>query len=648
MSTARCGVIVACVAAVLGCHSTPVADTIFLSAHVVTMNDRQPVAEAVAIANGLIIGVGTNQQIQAMAGANTRTVTLDSSTTLLPGFIDPHSHMAGYAFYNDPDHWLDVSSINMYFKPDFVPVRTQDDVDTRLKTAVAALRSKSAPDAAVLAFNYDPSRLGPSKGCGVEQTGFACRNFENGHALEQLDAIATDIPIYVTSESGHIAYVNTPALKLLNICATRFSTGSPACHQPTTNPSVESALADKGQLDEDLSFYSTSYFQGRVLKADKGLGATLLVRAAEIYAQHGYTLVQEGAASLGLIAMYKEALDTKNAPSFPVAAAMIAYDANSADFTTTIEIGLAGRDLVGKDNPLLSVAALKSFADGSTQGYTANLGMPYHKVFAPFTIGTIFTQPYAGLPDISGQTIGERLRAAHAKGFPIIIHQNGKASIKDAVEALIAVSPNAPPPDGTRDVVLHAPAITSEQMAALSKMRTHVALSFLTQNVYFYALPECQQVTGRQNTLNMYPANSAIKQGLTITLHSDTPVTVPYPLFEVWAAKTRTAQQPPWYKNVDKAACPEVMADPPASDERISIRDGITAFTVNAAWQYGMEKIRGSIEVGKYADMVMLSADPFSMENDPDRLKTIRTLGTVRYGVYFPNPNAQQPPIWPR
>jgi predicted amidohydrolase YtcJ len=82
-------------------------------------------------------------------------------------------------------------------------------------------------------------------------------------------------------------------------------------------------------------------------------------------------------------------------------------------------------------------------------------------------------------------------------------------------------------------------------------------------------------------------------------------------------------------------------------NESISIAQGIKNYTIDGAYEYGLENQLGSIEVGKKADFVILSADPLSMENTPDNLQTIRTIATVHNGSYFPNPNAGESPIWP-
>ncbi len=643
-----------------------IARLVLLNANVVTLDEAQPVAEAIAIdARGKIIKVGNTFEVLRLATRTTQRVDA-TGWTILPGFIDPHSHMAGYAMFTDIDHWLDVSSINIYFKPSpgapgcvtptdpqrcFIPVQNQSDVVARLRAAVAKALLNTPPTP-VLAFNYDPSRLGHDPSCVSKprSLSFECTTFENGNALAQLDAITTDVPIYITSESGHISYVNTPALAALNICGTKGSTSDGNCHKPIMNINVETALANMGQLDEDLSLYATGVFQGQVLKANPGLGARLLQNGAEIYAQHGYTLAQEGAAGLGEFGLYAEATAGCQRPdcAFPLSAAMIAYDNSSSDFAKTIAMGEAGKAAF-RDSQLVSVQALKSFADGSLQGYTGYLKSPYTNVFPPFTLGGLFAQPYVGLPDVPQSELALRLRAAHAAGYPMIIHQIGDAAISDAVNAVVATR-DAPPPPGKRDTMLHVAMISGQDLDQLKSVGT-TAVSVMSSNVYFYGLPECQMVLDPQRILNVYPARSVLDRGLPMTLHSDSPVEPPYPLFEIWVAATRNVQQPSWYPNRNPSDCPAVFANSPKvpGDERIGILDGIKAFTTSAAMQYGFTD-RGAIKESYIGDLVLLSDNPLDPKviANPDLLKTIRTMGTVSYGQYFPNRTASMPPVWPQ
>lgn len=645
----------------------PPPDTIIIDTNIVTLaaSPAPATAQAMAITAGKITALGTTAQIQALAGSATVSYTPPAGTTLLPGFIDPHSHMAGVGFYADRKNWLDVASTNLLFKPSpgqpgctgtpdpqtcFVPVQNQDDVVARLAQAVKNVDASSKTPY-VLAFNYDPSRLGASQGC--KGAGFQCVNFENGQALEQLNAISSTVPIMVASESGHIVYVNSPALAMLNICGVHVTPAAgaaagaaadkdkPACYQPTMNVPQETALAQLGQLDEDLALYAISYFQGQLIKANPTVALEGLTAGATLYAQHGYTYVQEGAAALADMEIYAARLATpEQRKTYPVTMAMIAYDAGSANFQDTLDAATKAQKLFGS-NPLVSVQAVKTFADGSPQGFTAWLDGNYLNLYNPFNNAGIFPQqPYQGLPDVNQADMTTRVKQAHAAGWPMIIHQNGDAAITAALAALASSSP----PSGKRDVVLHAPMITVAQLQALDK--NNVTVSFLMPNVFYWGLPECQQVLGAPDTVNMYPAAAAISAGINVTLHTDSPVTPPAPLFAIWAAASRSAQQPSWYPNLDAAACPPVMVSSAgAGNQTITIEQALRAYTVNAAWQYGQEATRGTLEVNKIADIVMLSANPLSLQNDVNQLRTVQIVGTYSQGRQFLNaaPGANWP-----
>jgi predicted amidohydrolase YtcJ len=635
------------------------ADTVYLNGNVETMVDQRPVSEAVAVSGSKILGVGSVSDVTPLIGPNTKKVDLQGAT-VLPGFIDPHSHMAGYSFFLADRYWTDISSTNLYFKPlpsdprcttpndpqkCFIPVQTQEDVLDRLRVA-AALALQPGGTGSVYGADYDPSRLGHGKHCHGDATkvGFECPNFENGHARRDLDEISDAIPIVVASESGHIAYANTAALKELNICGVLPEYDASTCYMPTTNVAQETALAKLGQLDEDLTLYTEGFYDEKVLKADPEGTISNFVKAAGIYAQHGYTLVQEGAANMFEVNLYLDVM--KLDATFPLTAAMVLYNA-SADFQDTLSLAQEAQAAINnaptvKAKDYIFINALKSFADGSPQGYTADISQQYHELFSPFTQPSIFTQPYTGLPDSTADQLTARVIAAHKAGYPMMIHQNGDVAITNSVAALTAAHKAVP---GTfRDIVLHAPFLTDDTLRAIKDLNDPI--SFLISNIHFWGLPLCQQVLGPDymtHRFPVYPARDALNMGLHVTLHSDSPVDPPYPLFMVWVAKTRNAQQPTWYPNTNPNACPAEFIP----SQAISIREGIQAFTTNAAWQYGRDQEMGTIESGKYADLVILSADPMSMENNPDDLKTIRTIATVRHGAYIANPNAADTPVWP-
>jgi predicted amidohydrolase YtcJ len=625
------------------------ADDIYLNAKVETMDASSSVAEAVAIRDGSILAVGTNQEMQQQyQGPLTRIRDLHLKAAILPGFIDTHSHLISFGVFSDASRWVDISSVNVLLKPPvgnprcknkkdyqkcFIPVRNQDDVVHRLREAVARMEATPGASAKILGFNYDPSRLGHSKECpDPNGVAFDCPNFEDGHALKYLDEISTKYPILITSESGHIVYVNTVELHNLHICG--VSGNNIACHAPIFNIEMEEKLAKQGQLDEDLALWAIEQVGG-------GDAMKAINTAAQAYADHGYTLAQEGAAGLSEVLLYEHV--TRNDLNFPLTVAALIFDVDSPpdNLDNEIKIADAARTLA-KGNSNFFIAAIKAFADGSTQGFTAFLKKSYPHL-PPYLIFNDLPG-YRGFPDFTKEQLAQAAKKFHAHGFPIAIHMNGDQAIPDVLDALLEATlhPDPPPPETgndshLRDFLIHFQMGSSED---LDKAKAIGAVTFLTEDLYYYGLPMCQQILGPEQVGKIYPAGEAVQKGLRVSLHPDTDVTPPYPLFAIWAAKTRKTQQPLWYPN---AGCPIVMD----STQAISIRQGIKAYTMDAAWMYGLEDKLGSIEPNKIADLVILSADPIDMEAKPDLLTTVRVLATVHRGKYHRNRHAAEKPIWP-
>lgn len=624
-------------------EALPVADAVYLNGRVQTINKSMSRAKAVAVKDGKILDVGTNPNIRRYQGAGTVVRDL-AGATLLPGFIDTHSHLSAVGLARDPS-WVDVSSVNVTFKPPpgdprcktpndpqqcFIPVKNQDEVVARL---LAAIARAPTPDAPINAYNYDPSRLGHSLACSDNNVGFACPNFEDGHARTYLDQMSTTHPIIITSESGHIVYANTPALRELNICGTDVATEK--CHKPLVNPDVEEKLAQIGQLDEDLALYAIGKTTEKIYKGDPLGIPKAVMRAAKIYAQHGYTLAQEGATDAALALIYD---GLSKDPEFPLTASLLYTTGPGQDPLVEVSEAFTWKWALA-DNPNVFVAGPKFFADGSNQGLTGLMLAPgYLSLFGgPFSDPAIVSQPYLGLPDSDEPQLALAAMLAHEANMPIHIHVNGDGGIQNVLNAMATA--------GTRkdlhDLMIHFSAASKDDVKMAAKLG--LDLTFMMENLYYYGLPFCQQIIGPEAAASLYPASSAIRAGLKVSLHSDSTVTPADPLFSIWTAKTRKAQQPSWYPNTDVGRCPSVLGP----KERISIRQGIKAHTIDAAAIYGLEKTLGSIEKGKQADFVILSNDPLTLEKTPDQLKDIRVLATVHRGRHFANPEANLPPIWP-
>ncbi len=493
---------------------------------------------------------------------------------------------------------------------------------------------------------------------GVLTYGFLCPNFENQNkqtAVSQLNKLQATIPLLVTSESGHIVYVNQAALDALNICNVSNSDklDTTTCYTPVVNPTQEAALARTGQLDEDLAIYAISFIEGVLAKSYGGQSAKKqiefyskqIVNSLSLYSQLGYTTVQEGAASQDLIKIY---LATAAATPLPATMAFLEYDgATAANFQSSVTNAVNLRNAIKSGGYDMFIAGMKAFADGSNQGYTGDMdpsSVTYMNLNQPFTESLIFSQPYDGLADYDTSALNTAIAAAHAASFPLWVHTNGNQA---QTNVLTALAGNAAPP--LRDVVVHFTMPTQSQVNTAPQS---AGVTFLANNFYYYYQPLCEQVLGATATADLYPALWAQQAKLHYSLHSDAGVTPPSPLFSVWVASTRNYQHGNWLPKISAPCLTAVK-----TTQKISKLQGMRAYANEAAWLYNRDTTNssqpgiGSLQNGYAGDLVILSADPLAPRAD---LSTIYVLYTVHNGkVVYPMTGiskgpATNPSIWPK
>lgn len=590
----------------------------------------------VAVTNGVISELGSDTP-----PAN--AIQLPPGAAIYPGFIDSHSHAISFLVptindQNGNPFWLYVGNVNVMLQPNFTPMITQDQVINALKSA------KPNGIGWVLGWNYEPSRLS----CNGNQTyGFLCpNNFENANqhtALQQLDAIRSDVPMMVSSESGHIVYVNTKGLEALNLCPP--SSTSTNCYKPVDNPNIEWPLSQTGQLNEDLALYAISYILTKMndsMKTDADklpVFRQLITSSTQKYSQLGYTTVQEGAANPAVIAAY---IEVAKASPLPVRMAFLDYIQHPLNDAYKLRIAEAAalRDgLAGSD---MFLAGIKLYADGSNPGITGEMASPiqYTNLNKPYTDPNIFPQqPYNGLSDLDANELSQVVQWAHAEKLPVFIHTNGNGAQTNTIAAL-----TGNPAQGIRDVIVHFSMPTQAQVQSVAKAG-NIGVTFLMNDFYYYYQPLCEQLLQPIGTANMYPAAWATAAGLPIGLHSDTSVTPPSPLFSVWVASTRSVQAPKWM--------PPLLSQCKAnqSNQVISRLQAIKAYTSDAAWLYNRDAAGtgvtpiGSLQNQYAGDLVVFSADPLNPTTD---LSTVKVLYTVHNGnVVYSDPTGSNPVVWP-
>lgn len=187
-------------------------------------------------------------------------------------------------------------------------------------------------------------------------------------------------------------------------------------------------------------------------------------------------------------------------------------------------------------------------------------------------------------------------------GWQVAIHSQGDASNR-AVAAALAEVPDHPELAPRR--IEHCVMIPREALATLASLR--VSPSFHINHLWYYGETLNDSILGPERTAAILPIKAAFELGLRPTLHADSPMFPPEPFSLMRTAmlrRTRTGR---------------VIG----ADQAIDARQALRAMTINGAYQLGAEDLIGSIEVGKQADLVVLSASPYDVA--PESIDTIRS-----------------------
>lgn len=424
------------------------------------------------------------------------------------------------------------------------------------------------------------AKVGPGdwiSGAGYDDTLLA----EKRHPTRaDLDRVSSTRPIYITHVSGHLTVANSAALALAGITA---STPNPpggvirkdADGQPN-GVLEESALALVGKLRPAL----TEPMQREGIRL-----------AGQWYAAHGVTTANHGAGTTpALLKMLEDAVQAKELP-------IRVMTWSSLETMDAV-------DQVALPSGMIKVGGVKEFSDGSIQGYTGYLSEHYH---TPFNNDLT----YRGFPRFSREELAARVLAVHKSGRQMMIHANGDAAIDDVLYAYRKAQETYPREDA-RQVIIHSQMMREDQLDEVKRL--NIIPSFFVLHTYYWGDRHRDIFIGKDRAERISPARSAQDRGLRYTIHTDTPIVPMEPMRLIWSAVNRVTTG----GKVLGAA------------QRVPVADALRATTINAARQNFEEQERGSIEVGKYADLVVLSDDIATV--DPMNIKDIKVLETIVEG----------------
>lgn len=549
------------------CKQTLYCDTVYYNGTVLTMETDQPQAEALAVKDGKIIFVGHFSKAKKFIGKNTIQVDLQNKT-LMPGFIDVHGHI--------------TSSAGMMQAVDLAPspygkVNNIENLQLVLKDHLK--NEKIDSKTPILGNGYDDAIMK-----------------EHRHPTRlELDAISLTNPIMIIHTSGHASVANSAMLKLLGIDENvKDPEGGHYGRDKNTNKL-------NGKLEENACFAAlmklTSFLPKP--KNEKGLSQELtnFLKAQDQWLSYGQTTICDGRTMGVGLDLLKEAaakgLLKVDVVYFPD------YEANKKNEKAFIPLYMRYENR-------LKFAGFKFSNDGSPQGKTAWLTQPY--LIPPEGQ----TNDYKGFPIFTDEILYQDLKAVFLKGITAQLHVNGDAAIDQALRVISKLKEEGIYKPDLRATLIHVQNSRPDHIQKIKEIG--LIPSYFSSHVYLWGDWHYSSVFGPERAAFISPANAAKKAGITFTIHHDAPVTPPDLITGVYAAVNRTTRS-------------GMVLGP---DQRITTLDALKAITLNAAYQLHEEDIKGSLKVGKLADMVILDQNPLKIESK--NIRNLQVLETIKEG----------------
>jgi hypothetical protein len=401
----------------------------------------------------------------------------------------------------------------------------------------------------------------------------------------ELDPISTVHPIVVLNASGHLAYANSRAFEVSGI--------TNAVADPPGGEFVRDADGNlTGFMKNNVAYLQIASNYPALAEAEP---VEALIRLLDRWGAVGLTTVSE----LSLGALSQTPADARvmaaAAQTGRLNARIRAYPFYTLGADAWDEAGIRQ----GDGNKLARIAGYKLVADGSNQGYTGLQREPY-----------LGTEDDRGLAYMSPEELTAAALERAGKGWHLAIHGNGDAAIDNILDTCEALVEAGIDMSKVRPRIEHCSILHDEQIARMKKLG--VSASFLIGHVHYWGVAMRDEVFGEEKAQLLDRCRSVEKAGVGFTLHSDFMVTDPDPLHMIEMAVTRKT-----WKEPDYVLAPE---------EKISVESAIRALTSEAAWQLFSEHEIGSLEPGKFADLVILDKDPRSV--NPDAIREIRVLET--------------------
>ena len=536
------------------------ADFLLTNANVITIDGADTTAQGVAVKDGVILAVGSDEEVRAWAGEATRVEDL-GGRTVVPGFNDTHTHM--------------VSMGNFLFSPKRINAAAELNPSINdLQHRIQAQAADTPRGHWIGGVNLDPNAL----------------REQRWPTRDELDTAAPDHPVVIYLRGFHACVANSLALERAGIAR---DTPDPEGGAIDRNP-------DTGELTgvlRDVSAIREVLPQAGLRELKEGLAL-----ANDLYVQLGITSHGDAGAFPNKAEAYRAYQEAVAEGLLKVRSYLMIREA----FYRDNELGLR----TGFGNDRLRMGAMKVFVDGSIQAFTCAFHQPY-------LVGG--TRGLHGLqyPVEQLHTLVEEL---HRDGFQVALHAQGDYGIQLAVDAVERAMNRHPRPD-PRHRIEHTPCPTMDDLQRMKDLG--IVPNFYVFHPWFWGDQHIHNFIGRERAERMVPVRTAMELGLVPCAHSDCPVCTPndpvWPSNPLWGMACATTRKTRSGADI-------------GPEERITPLEALRMYTLNGAHATFEEDIKGSIEPGKLADLVVLKQSP--LECEPWEIRNISVEATIIGGEF--------------
>ena len=458
---------------------------IYFNGNIITVNEKEPTIDAVLVENGKIIKTGSKEEILKLKNEDTELIDLDGKT-MLPGFIDSHSHIIAVA-----QTLMIVNLSDANSKEEFIEI---------LKDYIQNNPPKNGEW--IIGFGYDNTRY---------------ENEEHPTKFD-LDMVSKDIPIFISHASGLIATTNSKALEAFGYVGTSYEVPEGGVVR-----TIEGSNEPNGILEENACL---SPEKRKVIPAPSvDTLLSCIKKAQQIYSSYGLTTAQDASIDENLNQLLNLAAQ-KNELIIDIVGQAVQH--------TTLKLLKNEGTPKRKYYNHYKLLGGKTWLDGSPQGKTAWLTKPYYEVPEGES------KDYCGYATQEDKDVIEYFKSLIENNIQVNVHCNGDAASDQFIRCYKKALEMTDNKTDLRPVMVHAQTVREDQLDDMKEVG--IIPTFFLDHIWFWGDYHYESVFGEERANRLSPAKSALRRNINFTLHQDSPVKMPNQILAMHNAVNRQTQ----------------------------------------------------------------------------------------------------------